>query len=869
MSADFQLSCDDVERRQLLQSSTLNGIDYLELIPPDATADLPLIVVFCYHTLPSTLGPQNVQIAGGARMTNIGVEWAKLASTLTGSTLTAVQSELDGTDPTTVLVVRPTSDGDFSTYNLSLVSGPDSDQPPSGFDPLLSQVDFGFKVECPQNFDCQPANVCPPEPLEEPVIDYLTKDFDSFNTLMLNRLSLINPNWQERNPADVGVALVEILAYVGDQLSYYQDAVATEAYLGTARRRISIRRHARLLDYFMHDGCNARAWVTMEIDQSVNGLLVPQGTGLLTGGQGDSTVVTGGLEQALTGATVFETMTDVTLYRAQNVIQFYTWQETDCCLPLGGTTVTLRNDNNTLDVYVFTWGNVPGSDSATLANFLIKNYGAEWVTGQTFVDNSTTNTMTISDGVHLISITMSSDSSAASVQVDGESVDEFVITSVGGSLQVSAHTLRIGSVMIFEEVRSPTTGRQADADPTHRCAVSLTAISATTDPLDPSSTPLLDISWDPADAPSFPLCLEIVPDPDFGNAPEPVSVAHGNVVLADNGQTQALGSLPTGSQAYEDAQGNLYVGYSEFIGNTPRQPDPDDTEGGEGVGQGPSRFQPGLSYTPVTFAAPFDPTQPASTAFSYDVRTALPEITVLGQGEVWGPQRDLFSTDSFGTYFVAEVDNDGIAYLRFGDNSMGLAPALSTSTNPNPFFAVYRVGNGTTGNVGREAISRIVNSDVYGTCTQGAPFDGTGILLVRNPMEAQGGTDPEDVEDVRQFAPYTFNTQQRAVTPQDYQTILSQYPGVLQAFAQIEWTGSWWTVYVSVDRVGGVAVDDTFKQAIETYLNSYRHGRVRPRDNRPRLRPTRHRDGSVRRLWLLAGHGQAAAAGRVQRHHQP
>ena len=35
----------------------------------------------------------------------------------------------------------------------------------------------------------------------------------------------------------------------------------TEAYLDTARRRISVRRHVRLVDYPMHEGCNARAWV--------------------------------------------------------------------------------------------------------------------------------------------------------------------------------------------------------------------------------------------------------------------------------------------------------------------------------------------------------------------------------------------------------------------------------------------------------------------------------------------------------------------------------------------------------------------------------------------------------------------------------
>ena len=36
-----------------------------------------------------------------------------------------------------------------------------------------------------------------------------------------------------------------VFAYTADYLSYYQDAVATEAYLDTARQRISVRRHVR------------------------------------------------------------------------------------------------------------------------------------------------------------------------------------------------------------------------------------------------------------------------------------------------------------------------------------------------------------------------------------------------------------------------------------------------------------------------------------------------------------------------------------------------------------------------------------------------------------------------------------------------
>src|SRR5262249_33499487 len=122
------------------------------------------------------------------------------------------------------------------------------------------------KVECPSDFDCETPQICPPaDQANTPQINYLAKDYASFRNLMLDRLSVTMPGWQEQSPADLGMALVEVMAYGADHLSYYQDAVATEASLGTARKRVSVRRHARLLDYSMHDGCNARVWVHIAV----------------------------------------------------------------------------------------------------------------------------------------------------------------------------------------------------------------------------------------------------------------------------------------------------------------------------------------------------------------------------------------------------------------------------------------------------------------------------------------------------------------------------------------------------------------------------------------------------------------------------
>ncbi len=73
------------------------------------------------------------------------------------------------------------------------------------------------------------------------------------------------PGWKERHVPDIGITLVELFAYVGDNLAYYQDAVATEAYLNTRRQRISVKRHARLVDYQLHEGCNARTFMHLNV----------------------------------------------------------------------------------------------------------------------------------------------------------------------------------------------------------------------------------------------------------------------------------------------------------------------------------------------------------------------------------------------------------------------------------------------------------------------------------------------------------------------------------------------------------------------------------------------------------------------------
>lgn len=257
--------CGTKKRRWLVwNDEKMNGIDYLEVQDRDLPEDKQdlrqkkLDVFFLKDSGLNKLGAENIIIEGGERIKGINV----------------MKVEID--PDKRLLTVTLNKRGDFSPYALKLISNRDVDSPPADIDPILSSVQFSFKVEAPNEFDLIPEDLSISGTKATPPIDYLAKDYASFRQQMLDRLAVTIPDWRETSPADLGMAIVEVLAYGADQLSYYQDAVATEAYLSTARTRPSLRRHARLLDYQLHEGCNARTWIHVKVEQSrADGYVLP------------------------------------------------------------------------------------------------------------------------------------------------------------------------------------------------------------------------------------------------------------------------------------------------------------------------------------------------------------------------------------------------------------------------------------------------------------------------------------------------------------------------------------------------------------------------------------------------------------------
>lgn len=301
------------DRRAELQKpgATLNGIDFVEVAAPDQQRFLTV------HFL------NRVALVG--QVSAITITGGESIPTVLIQPVTAADWTVDSAGRP-LLRLTCVAPGDFSTYTLTLTS--------TLLDtPYLNQAQFSFKALCPSSLDCRtPDPVCDGSAADLPAIDYLAKDFSGFRKALSDFAAQRYPGWQERAEADLGVVMMELLSAVADDLSYYQDRASTEAYLETATERVSLVRHARLVDYEPSPAVSASVWLQCRMSGPGGipaGLLVstasPDGSGLF-----------------------FETGTglaDTSTYAARvawNELTPYWLDDSEMCLAAGSTSMYLQ-----------------------------------------------------------------------------------------------------------------------------------------------------------------------------------------------------------------------------------------------------------------------------------------------------------------------------------------------------------------------------------------------------------------------------------------------------------------------------------------------------------------------------------------------
>ncbi len=751
-SEHASVACSGEHRRaQVRHTKGWNGLDYVEL------SECQLILsVYFLGKAPRHIQPENIRIDGGRRVTDIAVSGIEIHRQADPDTDDYMQVYLD-------------KQGDFSPYRLSIIAiTPDTKKPVysdkhslamAGFDPRYSSVEFNFNSSCASDLDCNTPFGCAPAMPPAPEINYLAKDFSSFRQLILDRLALTMPEWREHHIPDLGITLVELLAYVGDHLSYYQDAVATEAYLDTARLRVSVRRHVRLVDYHLHEGCNARTWVVFDIAGDIS--LAPTDFYLITrlAGSGDKALLT---PQDLPNQlpkpyVIFEPLVanpaeKIKFYQAHNAIRIYTWGDDRCCLSVGATSASLLD---------------PGSASAV----------------------------------------PSEDDDACHDDHDHHDHHDHEHHPQQAKPRDTDYKLQLApcDILLFEEVKGAATGHKGDANPLHRHAVRLVKAQKSQDPL--TGKLIWEVEWAEQDALPFALCISSI-NRENCSLMEDVSLVRGNVLLVDHGETiveEPLGSVPETLVTPECGDGctphepqRVAGHFRPTLGRTGltfRQPLPSCKL------RGMARHQ--SEYTP------------ASRLLEQEVRAALPVIALTEAASArpdWQAKLDLLGSTADDQHFVVEIEDDRSARLRFGDNHCARFPAAGAS-----FSANYRVGNGICGNVGAESISHIVfkaglSSDVT-FLTIRNPLPALGGT---NP-EPVGEAKLLAPQAFKKRLERAITAQDYA------DIVLRDFGNQVQrATATLRWAGSWYEVLVTIDPLGTDEAEQNLLYRINKHLRHYR-----------------------------------------------
>lgn len=172
------------------------------------------------------------------------------------------------------------------------------------------------------------------------------------------------------------------------------------------------------------------------------------------------------------------------------------------------------------------------------------------------------------------------------------------------------------------------------------------------------------------------------------------------------------------------------------------------------------------------------------------VTGAASTLEVRVNGVAWHQVASLHGAGPRDRVFAVGIADDGTVTVRFGDGVSGARP----TTGEENITATYRVGTGRAGHVTAGQLSLLMTRAL-------------GVRSVTNPQPAAGGADPEDRDEARDNAPRTVLTFDRVVSLRDYEDFARAFPGVAKAQAAWLWDGEMRLVHLTVAGVDGLPIE--------------------------------------------------------------
>jgi len=175
---------------------------------------------------------------------------------------------------------------------------------------------------------------------------------------------------------------------------------------------------------------------------------------------------------------------------------------------------------------------------------------------------------------------------------------------------------------------------------------------------------------------------------------------------------------------------------------------------------------------------------------------------------------------------LANFARDGIRLdLANYQNNIGLGLTVQPNTT---IFVQYRIGGGLASNVGVGVINQVGTID-FAVNGPSATINTNVVnsLKSNNVTAAIGGSNPPSTEEVRNMVSFNFAAQKRAVTINDYKSIIDTMPGRFGAPAKVAITENNNKITIQIlsyDDSGKLTqvVSNNLKSNLATYLSKYR-----------------------------------------------
>ena len=177
--------------------------------------------------------------------------------------------------------------------------------------------------------------------------------------------------------------------------------------------------------------------------------------------------------------------------------------------------------------------------------------------------------------------------------------------------------------------------------------------------------------------------------------------------------------------------------------------------------------------------------------------------------------------DNLDNYMTGQLKVNLASYLN--NLSLGATPKINTT-----LFVKYRVGGGKDSNLGVNVINSVDDIE-FNVSGPNSTFNTQTVqsLRVNNITPAVGGADAPTIEEIRNMVSYNFAAQNRAVTLNDYKSLIETMPSTYGAPAKVnvmEEDNKIRIKLLSYDDQGNLTdtVSTTLKNNIITYLSEYK-----------------------------------------------